>query len=164
MDAEGLESIALCPETMGRESQMGTLPEVLALCQSDVRHIPALDFGHLHVIGQGALNSEADFRGVLLQVVRALGHDRAKGFHAHFSRIDFGPKGEKRHMNFSDAGYGPDFRHLAPALVELGLAPVIICESAGDQADDALRMRSAWLDVKAQLTRARDCERNSDMV
>lgn len=141
LDAEGLEGVALCPETMGRPSQLGTLSEILSLCRADERLIPTLDFGHLHTIGQGALNSSEDFRAVLQKLVDALGHERAKRFHAHFSRIEFGPKGERRHVNFSDPGYGPDFAHLAPVLIEMKLTPVIICESAGAQADDALQMR-----------------------
>ncbi len=164
MDAEGLSGIALCPETMGRPSQMGSLDEVLALCETDPRHIPTLDFGHLHVVGQGALNSPDDFRRVLGRMVGVLGYDRAKDFHIHFSRIDYGPKGEKRHMNFSDEGYGPDFRHLAPVLAEMGLEPVVICESAGDQADDALFMRRAVLEFKEKNAPRRDCEPGADMV
>ncbi len=164
LDGEGLSAIALCPETMGRPSQLGTLDEVLSLCLGDERLIPALDFGHLHVIGLGTLNSEADFRAALQKMVDALGFERAKRFHAHFSRIEFGPKGEKRHMNFSDPGYGPDFRHLAPVLVEMGLEPVIICESAGDQADDAAEMLRLVREFKAGLPSNRDCERAPDMI
>ena len=164
LDAAGLGAITLCPETMGRMSQTGTLDEVLSLCARDSRLIPALDFGHLHAIGQGALNSEADFGAVLQKMVDALGLARAKHFHVHFSHIDFGPKGEKRHMNFSDAGYGPDFRRLAPVLVEMGLEPVVICESAGDQADDAVEMQRMVREFKQDPAAFRDCERMPDMV
>jgi deoxyribonuclease IV len=164
LDAGGLSAIRLCPETMGRISQMGTLDEVLSLCNAFGRMIPALDFGHLHVIGLGTLNSEADFRAVLRKMVEALGFERSKHFHVHYSHIDFGPKGEKRHMNFSDPGYGPDFRHLAPVLLEMGLEPVIICESAGDQADDAAEMLRIVREFKAKPAAFRDCEQESDMV
>lgn len=157
-------AVTLCPETMGRPTQLGTLDEILSFCAADPRLIPALDFGHLHVIGQGALNSEADFRAVLTRLVDALGYARAKRFHAHFSQIDFGPKGEKRHVNFSDPGYGPNFRHLAPVLLEMGLEPVIICESAGDQADDALTMLRILRDFTDKSVMDRDCEADPDMV
>ena len=162
--AEGLSPIALCPETMGRLSQLGTLTEILSLCRAETRLIPALDFGHLHVIGQGTLNTEADFRNVLTAMIDALGHERARHFHIHFSHIEFGPKGEKRHMNFIDPGYGPDFRLLAPALIELRLAPVIICESAGNQADDALQMLQIIREFKQRSGEGRDCEPETDMI
>lgn len=164
LDAEGLSSVSLCPETMGRPSQMGTLTEILTLCRAEARLVPALDFGHLHVIGQGALNTEADFRAVLSAMIDTLGFDRAQHFHIHFSHIDFGPKGEKRHMNFIDPGYGPDFRLLAPALIGLRLAPVIICESAGNQADDALEMLRIVREFKEKSWEGRDCEPELDMV
>jgi deoxyribonuclease-4 len=164
LDAEGLSHIALCPETMGRPSQVGTLGEILSLCKAEDRLIPTLDFGHLHTISQGALSSVADFRDILTQMVDALGFERAKHFHIHFSHIEFGPKGEKRHVNFSDPGYGPDFHHLAPVLLEMGLEPVIICESAGDQADDALEMLRIVREFKAESLGNRDCEPESDMV
>ena len=164
LDAEGLSHVSLCPETMGRPSQMGTLHEILSLCQAEARLIPALDFGHLHVIGQGALNTEADFRLVLTAMIHALGYERARHFHIHFSHIEFGPKGEKRHMNFIDPGYGPDFRLLAPSLIDLKLTPVIICESAGNQADDALQMLQTIREFKQRSGEGWDCEPETDMV
>jgi len=163
LDDAGLSGVTLCPETMGRVSQLGTLDEILALCKAFDRLLPALDFGHLHVAGLGTLNSESDFRAVLQKMVDELGHDRVKHFHAHFSRIEYGPKGEKRHVNFSDPGYGPDFRHLAPVLLSMGLEPVIICESAGDQADDAAEMLRIIREFQAQAGFP-DCERRQDMV
>lgn len=144
LDGAGLGHIRLCPETMGRPSQLGTLKETLDLCRTDPRLIPTLDFGHLHTMGLGALNTEDDFRRVLEQLLEALGSDRARYFHAHFSHIEFTAKGEKRHMRFCDQGFGPDFELLAPLLHEYGLEPTIICESSGTQADDALVMRDAW--------------------
>lgn len=144
LDEAGLGHIHFCPETMGRPSQLGTLKETLDLCRTDPRLIPTLDFGHLHTMGLGALNTQADFRRVLEQLISALGHDRARHFHAHFSHIEFTAKGEKRHMRFSDPGYGPDFQLLAPLLHEYRLEPILICESSGTQADDALAMRNAW--------------------
>ncbi len=144
LDAEGLGHIRLCPETMGRESQLGSLEETLRLCALDGRLIPTLDFGHLHTVKLGALNTPDDFRRVLDAMLEALGHGRCRAFHAHFSRIEFTLKGERRHMTFRDEGYGPDFSHLAPLLIEYGLCPTIICESRGTQADDALTMRKIY--------------------
>ena len=140
----GLGHIRLCPETMGRPSQLGTLEETLELCALDPRFIPTLDFGHLHTMGLGALNTQDDFRRVLEQMLAVLGQDRARTFHAHFSHIEYTAKGEKRHMRFEDPGYGPDFALLAPLLHEYRLEPTIICESSGTQADDALTMQRLW--------------------
>ncbi|NLG24465.1 MAG: TIM barrel protein [Clostridiales bacterium] len=144
LDGAGLGHVLLCPETMGRPSQLGTLDEVIALCRADERMVPTLDFGHLHAAGGGALRSPAAFERVLTALIDGLGTERSRAFHAHFSRIEYTAKGERRHMTFADQGYGPDFAHLAPLLVKHRMEPTIICESRGTQADDAIAMRDLY--------------------
>mgnify|MGYP002243882810 CR=1 FL=1 len=41
LDEAGFEDMTLCPETMGKVGQLGTLDEVLALCGVDSRITPA---------------------------------------------------------------------------------------------------------------------------
>ena len=48
LDEAGFAEITLCPETMGKIGQLGTLEEVLALCGVDRRITPCIDFGHLN--------------------------------------------------------------------------------------------------------------------
>lgn len=144
LDEAGYEHILLCPETMGRPSQIGTLDEILTLCKNDDRMLPTIDFGHLHSAGCGCMTDEAAFDRVLEQMIAALGIDRCRHFHAHFSKIAYTAKGEKMHMTFADTDYGPDFVHLAPGLKKFGLMPTIICESRGTQADDARIMKEIY--------------------
>ena len=144
LDDAGYSHIFLCPETMGRPSQIGTLEEILTLCREDERMIPTVDFGHLHAANKGSMTCEAAFEEVILRMIEVLGIDRCRRFHSHFSRIAYTAKGEKQHMTFADEGFGPDFSHLAPILKKYDLKPVIICESRGTQADDALTMRSIY--------------------
>ncbi|MFR3858696.1 MAG: hypothetical protein ACLTYL_05520 [Faecalibacterium sp.] len=49
--------------------------------------------------------------------------------------------GEKRHWTFAETQFGPEPQPLMELLAERGLAPVIICESAGTQAEDAKTMK-----------------------
>lgn len=144
LDENGLEDICLCPETMGRVNQLGTLEEVLALCRRDARHIPCLDFGHLNARGQGCLATKADFRAVMEAVGDALQDERAGRFHVHFSKIEYTAAGEKRHLTFEDSRFGPPFEPFAEAVAELGLGPVVICESAGTQTEDAARLMKVY--------------------
>ncbi len=59
-DEAGWGDIALCPETMGKLGQLGTLEETVALCATDERLIPTLDFGHLYArMGGDALQRVA---------------------------------------------------------------------------------------------------------
>ena len=140
MDAQGLSQVHLCPETMGRPSQIGDLAETLDFCQLDARLLPCVDFAHLHALGQGALKETADFARVLDKAEAALGIDRARRMHVHFSTIEYTIAGEKRHRTFAEKDYGPRFQFLAPLLKDRGYAPRIICECKGTMAEDAREM------------------------
>lgn len=144
LDEAGFDHISLCPETMGRLSQIGTLEEILILCQNDERMIPTIDFGHLHAADKGCMKDEAAFEKVIVRMIEVLGIKRCRHFHSHFSRIAYTAKGERQHMTFADSDYGPDFAHLAPILKKYDLQPTIICESRGTQADDALSMLKTY--------------------
>ncbi len=144
LDNEGYGDILLCPETMGKLGQVGSLDEVLALCRLDERHIPCLDFGHLNARGQGCLAAKADYAEVLDRLAEGLQDERASGFHVHFSKIEYGPAGEKKHHNFDQDDWGPQPESLLELLKERHLAPVVICESAGRQAEDARSMRQYY--------------------
>lgn len=142
---EGLTNIFICPETMGKINQLGTLEEVLALCSLSEQLLPAIDFGHLNARTNGSIQSEEDYSAILDRIEDAIGIDRAKVFHSHFSKIEFTEAGgEVRHLTFNDDIYGPDFEPLANQLVKRGYSPTIICESAGTQSSDALLMKHMY--------------------
>lgn len=143
-DREGYGDIILCPETMGKLNQLGSLEEVMSLCALDERLLPTLDFGHLNAREQGLFYGAEDYERVLSVVEDRLGAYRAKVFHAHFSKIEYTAGGEKRHLTFEDTVYGPDFEPLAEVLARRGAEPVIICESAGTQSRDALAMKKMY--------------------
>ncbi len=124
----------LCPETMGKVGQLGTLDEVLALCEVDQRITPCIDFGHLYARSCG-VQLPTPPRPITppcwTRMAARLGDDRAVHFHAHFSRIEYSKGGEKRHWTFAETQFGPEPQPLMELLAERDLAPVIICESAG---------------------------------
>ncbi|MBQ7454997.1 MAG: TIM barrel protein [Clostridia bacterium] len=144
LEDAGLGEIHLCPETMGKRAQIGDLAETLSLCLSDARLIPCVDFAHLHALTGGGLREEADFVRVLDAAEVALGVERARGMHIHFSTIEFTGAGEKRHRTFAEADYGPRFEQLAPLLAARGYHGTVICECSGTQADDAAAMQALW--------------------
>lgn len=149
-DAEGYSDLILCPETMGKINQLGSLEEVMTLCGVDERILPTIDFGHLNAREQGLFFSEADYDRVLNVMEDALGAWRAGHFHAHFSKIEYTTGGEKRHLTFEDTVYGPEFGPLAAVLAKKGAEPIIICESAGTQSRDALEMRALFEAAKGK--------------
>ena len=146
LDQNGLSHVHICPETMGKINQLGTLDEVLAMCQVDKRFIPCIDFGHLNARTLGAVNSREAFENVLYKMEESLRDERAFGFHAHFSKIMYTDKGgEKCHLTFEDTMYGPDYQPLMELLALQRKYPVIVCESAGTQAEDAFAMKQNYL-------------------
>ena len=144
-DDAGYSDITICPEVLGKNNQLGSLSEVLELCDLDERLIPCLDFAHLHSLTQGGINSQEDFIKVFDTVKKHLGEERARKPHIHFSRVEFGKGGEKKHWSYADTKYGPDFDPLAKAIIALDLEPVIICESRGTMAEDALTLKEIYL-------------------
>ena len=132
-------------ETMGKQNQLGTLEEVIALCKMDKRLQPVVDFGHMNARSLGGVFQTADdYRKVFDAIANALGDDSARNLHCHFSKIEWTNAGEKRHLTFEDNVFGPSFEPLMEALYREKLTPTIICESAGTQSDDALAMKNSY--------------------
>ena len=144
LDENGLSDIHICPETMGKINQLGTLGEVLSLCELDERLIPCIDFGHLNARTNGGLDSFSAFEDIFNKIENRLGIERLKTYHAHFSKIEYTTGGEKRHLTFEDTVFGPDFEPVAELTVKKNCSPTIICESAGTQVEDALTMKKIY--------------------
>jgi deoxyribonuclease-4 len=148
LDEAGLGHIHICPETMGKVNQLGTLDEVLALCKLDERLIPCIDFGHLNARDLGYFKTKADYKTVFDKIENALGYDRLCNFHSHFSKIEYTTGGEKKHLTFEDTVYGPDFEPVIDLVVQKNCSPTFICESDGTQAEDVKRMKDYYNSIK----------------
>ena len=146
-DEKGLGDIVICPEVLGKLNQLGTLEEILEMCKVDERLIPTIDFAHLHARSMGGLKSTEDFEKVINQIENELGYERVKKVHCHFSRVEYSKGGEKKHWTLDDTQYGPEFEPLAEVISKKKLEPVIICESRGNMAEDALKLKKIYEDI-----------------
>lgn len=144
---KGLEDLIYCPETMGKLGQIGTIEEITEFCKIDKIYTPAIDFGHVNAREFGSLKTEQDYLDRLNYMIDNLGYERMKNFHIHFSKIEYSAKGEVRHLTFEDERYGPDYVPLMSALKKLKLEPFVVCESAGTQDKDALKMQNAYYGI-----------------
>lgn len=141
----GFSNVRLCIETMGKINQLGDLYEVMELCKLDESFLPCIDFGHLNARTIGGLKTKADFAEIFDAIENNLGKERLMNFHSHFSKIEYTQKGgEKKHLTYEDTIFGPDFDFAAEIMAERDIAPTIICESAGTQAEDALTMKKIY--------------------
>ena len=148
LDENGLGDITVCPETMGKVNQLGTLDEVLTLCKVDERIIPCIDFGHLNARDMGVIKTISDYENIINKMENEIGADRAKVFHSHFSKIEYTNGGEKRHLTFEDTLFGPDFEPFMELIARKNLTPTIICESDGTQGIDAAAMKNYFSKLK----------------
>ncbi len=144
LDENGLSDIIICPETMGKINQLGTLEEVLELCGVDERFLPTVDFGHLNARTLGGIKTREDYAKMLDLIENELGHERLSDMHVHFSKIEYTAGGEKRHLTFADEQYGPAYEPLMEEIHKRKLQPSIICESDGTQAEDAAEMKKYY--------------------
>ena len=145
LDSEGLSNIRICPETMGKINQLGTLDEVISLCLVDERIVPCIDFGHLNARTLGGLNSKEKFEDIFEKIENSLGISRLREFHSHFSKIEYSAGGEKKHLTFADNTFGPDFEPMLDLVIKKNCSPTIICESDGTQAEDAKAMKDYYI-------------------
>ncbi len=129
MESLGIKGVHLGPETMGKLSQVGSLEEILTLCESVPLTKPVIDWAHIHARGMGELKTLDEFRKVLETIEKRLGSEAVKNLHCHFTRVEFAKGGEKRHHTLDESDFGPDFEPLATLIAELDLKPVIISES-----------------------------------
>lgn len=141
LDENGLSEMIICPETMGKINQLGTLEEVVELCGVDERFLPTVDFGHLNARTLGGIKSREDYAKMLDLIENELGFERLSKMHIHFSKIEYTKGGEKRHLTFADEVFGPRYEPLIEEIHKRKLEPSIICESDGTQAEDAAEMK-----------------------
>ncbi len=114
--------VILCPETTGKKSQFGELDELLRLKQETGCGL-CVDFAHIL-----AREGKIDYDSVMPKLK---GH-----VHAHFSGIEYGEKGEKRHELTSEK----DIKRLLDKLIEHKIDCTIINESP-DPVGDSLKTK-----------------------
>lgn len=145
LDEKKLNDIYICWETMGKKGQMGTVDEIINICNIDDRYIPCIDYGHINAREGGILNNEENYNTLIEKLIENIEFAKIFNMHSHFSKIQFGDKGEIKHLTFEDNVFGPNFEPLIDALIKYKLKPYIICESDGTQAEDCIMMKNYYI-------------------
>jgi deoxyribonuclease-4 len=147
LQAEGVK-VTLRPETMGKSAMLGTLEETIAWSRAIDGVLPCIDFAHLHArTGDGSFNSYQEFSAALKLVKSGLGKRGLQSLHIHLSGIDYGPKGEKKHLPLKDADL--KYKELFRALIDAKAGGRILCESPLME-EDALVMQKAYRRLAAK--------------
>jgi len=148
--ALGIKGVALGPETTGKQSQVGSLDEILAMCEKVELTAPTIDWAHIHARECGKIKTKDDYSKLFDEIEKRLGSEAVKNLHCHYTHVEFTAKGERRHHTLDESNYGPPFEPLAEIIVEQGLRPVIISESPVLDVD-SIKMRDLVLQISRKV-------------
>jgi deoxyribonuclease-4 len=140
--------VTLRPETMGKSAMLGSFEDTLEMSRAMEGVLPCLDFAHLHARpGDGTMNTYQEWSAVLKAYQKVLGKKALKKLHIHLSGIEYGPKGEKNHLELAKADL--NLKALFQALQDFGCGGRILCESPIME-QDALNMKNAWIKISKE--------------
>lgn len=143
----GYDDMFVCLETMGKSAQIGTYEEILDFCKIYDRFLPTFDFGHINALTHGTLKTYDDYKKIIDKSIEVIGLERTKLAHIHFSKIEYGSKGEIKHLTLEDSIFGPEFEPLARVLKDYNLDCVVICESREYMGRDAMILKSIYQNI-----------------
>lgn len=129
------------PETTGKGTQWGDLNEIIRLSKEFDNVLPCIDFSHLHARSIGQYNTYDEFSKILETVGNELGQKALDNFHAHLAGIDYGDKGEKKHLILEESDM--NYKDLLKVLKEFQVKGALVCESPNIE-DDAVLMKEYY--------------------
>jgi deoxyribonuclease-4 len=130
INSHGYTGPWIAPETTGKDSQIGSVDDIIEICSKIDKCRPAVDWAHLYARSQGkAILSIDDVIKVIDRIEKELGSYAVKPLHTHFSKIEYGKGGEKAHHTLREKEYGPDWIIVCKAYLTTGIDGVIISES-----------------------------------
>ncbi len=132
---QGIE-IWVRPEIMGGLSEFGSLDEILEVVNGIDMAAPCIDFAHLYARTLGEYNNYEKFREVLSKVEERLGREALDNAHIHVSGMEYGSRGEKKHLNFNESMF--NWRDVVKVVKEFNVKGVVISESPNLEGDAIL--------------------------
>ena len=129
------------PETTGKGTQWGDLEEIVRLSKEFDNVLPCIDFSHLHAKNTSANKTYNQLAQILETVGKELGQKALENFHAHLAGIDYGAKGEKKHLILEESDM--NYKDLLKAFKEFGVKGALVCESPNIE-DDAVLLKEYY--------------------
>lgn len=115
------------PETTGKATQWGDLEEIVKLSKNFKQVLPCVDFSHLHARTNGLYNTYDEFCRIFETIGNELGAYALENFHAHIAGIEYGEKGEKKHLMLEESDM--NYKDLMKAFKEFEVKGIVVCES-----------------------------------
>jgi deoxyribonuclease-4 len=135
LDSVG-NKIWIRPETTGKATQWGDLEEIVQLSKEFETVLPCVDFSHLHARYNGISNTYDEFCHIFEYIGKELGSVALENFHAHIAGIEYGAKGEKKHLNLDESDF--NYKDLLKAFKSFDIKGAIVCESPNIELDAKL--------------------------
>ena len=129
------------PELTGKPTQVGSLDEILAWSEAIEGVRPCVDFSHQYARHGGAYNTYDEFGETLERIRGRLGNTALERLHVHIAGIEYGPRGERRHVPLRSSRFR--YRELLRALKDCRVSGWVVCESPAME-DDALLLQRAY--------------------
>jgi deoxyribonuclease-4 len=137
---KNISSVWVRPETTGKPSQFGSFDELLRLCK-EVGTLPVVDFSHIYARDNGRFNSKEEWRVMLARMEKKLGRESLDNMHIHLSGIEYGEKGERKHLNLKDCDL--NWKDLLKVWKEFKLKGIVVSESPNIE-EDALLIKKSY--------------------
>ncbi len=135
---EGIK-ILVRPETTGKETQFGSLAEIIRLSQELENVLPCVDFAHLHARSAGKYNTTEEIKKILSDIEKNLGREALNNMHIHMAGIEYTLKGERNHVNLEESDL--NYKEILRQLKEFKCKGAVISESPNIEGDALLMKR-----------------------
>jgi len=132
------------PETTGKGTQWGDIDEIIKLSEIFPNMLPCVDFSHLHARSVGKYNTYDEFAQIFEKIGKTLGDNALNNFHAHIAGIDYGDKGEKKHLILEESDF--NYKDLLKAFKNFNVKGAIVCESPNIE-DDCKLLKDYFLSL-----------------
>ena len=124
------------PETMGALAEFGDLEEVVSVVEGLEHALPCVDFAHIYARSLGRVNDYVSFRKILEVIEKRLGREALINMHIHISGMEYGPRGERKHLNLRESEI--NWVDALKVIKEFNVRGVLICESPNLEEDAVL--------------------------
>lgn len=132
------------PETTGKGTQWGDLDEIIRLSKEFDNVLPCIDFSHLHARSAGEYNTYDEFSKIFETLGREVGAYALENFHGHLAGIDYGAKGEKKHLDLEESDM--NYKDLLKVMKEFDVKGTLVCESPNIE-DDTLLLKTYYQSI-----------------
>lgn len=131
------------PETTGKSTQWGDIDEIVRLSKEFDNVLPCVDFSHIHARTAGEYNTYDEFCEIL-EKLGTIGNYAIENFHGHLAGIDYGAKGEKKHLNLEESDM--NYKDLLKAMKSFGVKGSLVCESPNIE-DDTVLLKQYYMSL-----------------